>query len=246
MNVITVIPARLGSTRLPRKVLANIGGHQLIWHVWHRVSQARCIQKIIVATDSPEVLQVVEAFGGTAMLTSPDCQCGTERAASLLDQLDADLILNVQGDEPLVDPSMLDAIVERWMVQPCDLITPVYRITETADLLNPNIVKVARATSGQALYFSRNTIPYVRDVPQEKWLEKASFWGHIGVYGYRRDVLAQYHNLPQSALEQSEKLEQLRFLDAGYIFQTVETNYHPVAVDIASDLERVKKLLKVD
>jgi len=246
MKHVVVIPARLSSTRLPRKVLADLGGHPLIWHVWQRVKQAKNIDQIYIATDSDEVAEVAKGFGAQVLMTSPNCQSGTERLASVMDQLDGDLMLNVQGDEPLVDPGMLDAMVERWQAQPCDLITPVYRITELADMLSPNIVKVARAASGQALYFSRSPIPYLRDMPQEQWLQKASFWGHIGVYGYRRDVLAKYYELPVSLLEQSEKLEQLRFLDAGYIFQTVETGYHPVAVDVASDLDRVKKLLGID
>jgi len=243
MKIFAVIPARLSSTRLPRKVLADLGGHPLIWHVWQRVKQAKKIDQIFIATDSDEVAEAANGFGAQVLMTSPNCQSGTERLASVMDQLNGDLILNVQGDEPLVDPGMLDAMVERWQAQPCDLITPVYRITELADLLSPNIVKVARAASGQALYFSRSPIPYLRDVPQQQWLEKARFWGHIGVYGYRRDVLAKYYELPVSLLEKMEKLEQLRFLEAGMTILTMETEYRSVCVDTQEDLERVRGLI---
>jgi 3-deoxy-manno-octulosonate cytidylyltransferase (CMP-KDO synthetase) len=151
--------------------------------------------------------------------------------------------LNVQGDEPLVDPEMLDALVSSWTSAPCDLITPIYRITKVKDLNNPNVVKVVRAQDGRALYFSRSPIPYVRDLPQEKWLEHQPFWGHIGVYGYRREVLAKYACLPVSLLQQAESLEQLCYLEAGYTIQTVETTYHSIAVDTQEDLEKVRHML---
>jgi 3-deoxy-manno-octulosonate cytidylyltransferase (CMP-KDO synthetase) len=243
MKSLAVIPARLASTRLPRKVLADICGKPLIQHVWERVSQAKNIDSVIVATDSPEVVQIVAGWGGKALLTDPACQSGTERIASILGELDADLILNVQGDEPLVDPGMLDALVASWTSAPCDLITPIYRITSMEDLRSPNVVKVARAQDGRALYFSRSPIPYVRDWPMEKWLEHQAFWGHIGVYGYRKEVLAKYAELPASPLQQAESLEQLRFLEAGYSFQTVETTYRSVAVDTQEDLEKVGRMI---
>jgi len=243
MKSIAIIPARLASTRLPGKVLADICGKPLIQHVWERVSQAKRISSVIVATDSMEVVEVVSAWGGKAILTDPACQSGTERIASILDQLEADLILNVQGDEPLVDPRMLEALVAGWMAAPSDLITPVYRITNTEDLRNPNIVKVARAQDGRALYFSRSPIPYVRDWPMEKWLERQAFLGHIGVYGYRRAVLEKYAELPASPLQKAESLEQLRFLEAGFTIQTVETTYHSISVDTLEDLEKVRSFL---
>lgn len=243
MKTKAIIPARLASTRLPGKVLADICGKPLLKYVWERVMQAKNIEGVIVATDSPEVVEIVSAWGGKAFLTDPACQSGTERIASILDQFEADLILNVQGDEPLVDPRMLDALVVGWISMPCDLITPVYLITSVDDLANPNIVKVARAQDGRALYFSRSPIPYVRDWPQEEWLERQTFWGHIGVYGYRRAVLEKYAELPASSLQKAESLEQLRFLEAGYTFQTIVTEYRSVAVDTPADLEKVRSLI---
>ena len=243
MKTIAVIPARLGSTRLPRKVLADIGGKPLIRYVWERVSQARNIDAAFIATDSMEVVDVVASWGGKSSLTDPECQSGTERIASIVSNLDVDLVLNVQGDEPLIDPGMLDALVSTWRASPCDLITPVFRIRDLQDLTNPTIVKVARAQSGQALYFSRSAIPYMRDWPLETWLDRHPYWGHIGVYGYRREVLAAYASLPASPLQQTESLEQLRFLEAGYIFQTMETTYRSVAVDTQEDLDKVRKII---
>jgi 3-deoxy-manno-octulosonate cytidylyltransferase (CMP-KDO synthetase) len=177
-------------------------------------------------------------------MTSPDCQSGTERIASVIDQLDGELILNVQGDEPLMDPGMLDTLVARWQSVPCDLIAPVFPIKTIEEIQSSNVVKVARASDGRALYFSRSPIPFLRDLPFDSWVQHGTFWGHIGVYGYNRTVLANYYELPLSTLEKMEKLEQLRFLEAGYSIQTVETDYRPNSVDIADDLERVRKLLE--
>lgn len=242
-ETIVVIPARLASTRLPRKVLADIAGKPMLQHVWERVAQVNNIDFALVATDSAEVVQAVSEWGGQALLTDPNCQSGTERIASIIDQLDADLILNVQGDEPLVDPVMLDALVTSWLANPCDLITPVYRIKDVSDLSNPNVVKVVRAQDGRALYFSRSPIPYVRDWPLEQWLEHQLFWGHIGVYGYRRELLEKYYEFPSSLLQKTENLEQLQFLEAGYRIQTIETGYQSVAVDTREDLEKVRRLI---
>lgn len=244
MTAVAVIPARLGSTRLPRKVLADIHGKPLIQHVWERTCAASSLKAVYVATDAEEVADVVRTFGGQPLMTSEDARSGTERIAQCLPHLDADLIVNVQGDEPLVDAGMIDALVAAWHATPSDLITPVFRITALDEIENPNIVKVARTRDAFALYFSRSPIPFVRDVPMARWLDDGrTFWGHIGVYGYRRDVLAAYPGLTVSALETAESLEQLRFLDAGYRFLTVETTYRPIAVDVAADLEQVRALI---
>jgi len=240
-NISAVIPARLGSTRLPGKVLLDIHGKPLLWHVWQQVRQARQVEAVYVATDAREVCQAVEAWGGQVLLTSPDCQSGTERIASVIDQIPGDLILNVQGDEPMLDPLMLDQLVEAWRENRADVVTPVYPIDLAEELANPNIVKVARAGSGRALYFSRSPIPYVRDLPPERWGERGVHWGHIGVYAYRREVLDTYTSLPPSSLENTERLEQLRLLEAGYRIDTIETHYRSIAVDTFADLERVRQ-----
>ena len=151
-------------------------------------------------------------------------------------------ILNVQGDEPLMEPAILDSLVERWEQSSAPIITPVYRMPGVAELFDPNIVKVVRAADGFALYFSRSPVPYVRDVPTDQWLQRHAFWGHVGVYGYG-EVLEQYDVLPASMLEDVERLEQLRFLEAGYRIQTVVTDYRPIAVDTPEDLAGVRQRL---
>lgn len=243
MKAIAIIPARLGSTRLPRKVLADIQGKPLIWHVWNRVKQARNYEEVYIATDADEVRLAAEGWGAKVLMTPEDARSGTERLAYCLDRIQADLVVNVQGDEPLIDPLMLDQLVEQWQSNPTDLITPIFPISDIQDVVNSNIVKVVRNTQGEILYFSRSPIPYVRDLPQNQWLEKASYWGHIGVYGYSQAVLEAYLSLPVSMIEQAEQLEQLRFLAAGYVFQALETNYRSIAVDVAADLEYVRSLI---
>lgn len=205
---------------------------------------AKHLANIYIATDAEEVKSIAQSWGAQILMTNPDCRSGTERLAECLNSIDGELIVNVQGDEPLIDPAMIDALVERWQQTRPDLITPVFRITVVDDISNPNVVKVARSASGEALYFSRSAIPYIRDLPVTQWLDKHTFWGHIGVYGYRRDVLEHYPALPVSPLESAEQLEQLRFLNAGYRFQTFETSYRPIAVDVAADLERARAILE--
>ena len=244
MEISAVIPARLNSSRLSRKVLADIHGKPMLWHVWQRVQQVDGLKQVLIATDSIEVYRAVVDWGGHAIMTSPSCRSGTERISSIIDQIEADKILNVQGDEPLIDPRMLEKLIAAWGEVGGDLITPVFPIRDQSDLFNPNIVKVARSLDGRALYFSRSPIPYIRDLPSEHWLERGVFYGHIGVYGYRRDVLIQYPTLPESHLERAERLEQLRFLDAGFRIQTIETNYRSIAVDTFADIERVRQILR--
>ena len=243
MITIAVIPARLGSTRLPRKVLADLNGRPLLWYVWNQVCQSQQISVVYVATDSEEVRGVVESWGGQVLMTSPKCRSGTERVAECLGYLNADLILNIQGDEPLIDPAMLDALVDSWRLKPADVITPICPIRSLEELCDPNVVKVARSTNGFAIYFSRSPIPFLRDVLLNQWLNTQTFWGHIGVYGYSPDALAAYATLPASTLELAERLEQLRFLEAKYSILTMETKYRSVAVDTSKDLERVQAIL---
>lgn len=243
MIAIAVIPARLGSTRLPRKVLADLNGRPLLWYVWNQVRQSKQLCAVYVATDSTEVKLAVETWGGLVLMTDPSCRSGTERVAECLNYLSADLILNIQGDEPLVDPTMLDALVDAWRCKAADVVTPIYPIRSLEELSDPNVVKVARAADNYAIYFSRSPIPFLRDVPINRWVDAHTFWGHIGVYGYTPVALSLYPALPVSTLEQSEQLEQLRFLEAGYRLFTFETEYRSIAVDTAKDLERVRAVL---
>ena len=234
------IPARMASTRLPRKMLLDLGGKPLLQHTWERVSQMKNAASVTIVTDDESIQAAAKGWGARVLMSSPDCENGTARIASVLGELPGEFIVNVQGDEPFVDPKMLDALVDRWNKVPSDLVTPVYPITDLEDLTSTGVVKVARAHNGQALYFSRSIIPHVRGVPVEHWLEKGRFWGHIGVYGFRREVLAAYPTLPPSPLQELESLEQLRFLEAGYVFQTCEAAEKSLAIDFLEDLERAR------
>jgi 3-deoxy-manno-octulosonate cytidylyltransferase (CMP-KDO synthetase) len=243
MIVSVVIPARLASTRLPRKVLLDLGGRPVLRHVWERVARMRRASEIIIAVDSDEVAAAAAEWGAQWVMTSPACRNGTERIASILDGLRGEFILNVQGDEPFIEPALLDSLVDRFAQTGGEVVTPVFRLRDEAALANPALVKVVRTADGRALYFSRSPLPHRRGVPPAQWAAQGEYWGHLGVYGYSRAALARYPALPESALEAAEALEQLRFLEAGWKIQTVETDYHAVAIDTPADLELARALL---
>lgn len=242
-SVILVIPARLQSTRLPGKVLADIHGHPMLWHVYSRAKMAKIPSEVLIATDSEEVARRVADWGGRAIMTSPDCTCGTERIASIVDQLDAEIIINVQGDEPMIDPGLIDELGRRGRSSGADMVTPVVKISATDVLMSPNTVKVAIRQDGRALYFSRSPIPYLRDANPETWMESSVHWLHIGAYAFRRQALMDYMTWPQGELEGLEKIEPLRFLEEGKTIQTFETTSHSVAVDTPEDLDKVRHIM---
>jgi len=238
-----IIPARLASTRLPRKVLLDLGGKPVVQHVWERAKKAKSAQNVVLLTDSDEVASVARGFGAEVVMTSPDCPSGTARLASVVDQLPGDFFINIQGDEPFIEPALIDALASRYLSTSCSLVTAVSRITDAARLAEPSVVKVVRAENGEAIYFSRSPVPHYRGVPASEWTARRSYWGHIGIYGYDRETLEMYPKLSATELEACESLEQLRFIAHGYRFQTVETSYHPIAIDTASDLEVARKLI---
>ncbi len=243
MKCSVVIPARLGSTRLPRKVLADLGGKPVLWHTWNQVMAMDKLDEVVVATDDAEILEVAQAWGAKVVMTDPACTCGTERIASILDTLQGDLILNVQADEVFINPKLLDALVEEGSLGKADIVTPVFQIERTEELFNPNLVKAVLNKQGQALYFSRSTVPHVRGEAPESWISQHCFYGHVGVYAYQRKVLKDYAKLPSSVLESMERLEQLRFLESGYRIQTIPTDYHSIAIDTQQDLEQASRLI---
>ncbi|MDR0535896.1 MAG: 3-deoxy-manno-octulosonate cytidylyltransferase [Puniceicoccales bacterium] len=238
------IPARLASTRLPRKVLLDLGGKPVVQHVWERVRQMRNAARVVILADGQEVADAARAFGAEVFLTDPALPSGTARLASVLGRLPGAFFLNVQGDEPCIAPALLDALVERWRQTRCELVTAVAPLRDPACLANPNVVKVVRAGDGRALYFSRSPVPFRRGLPPAEWLADGAvaYWSHIGVYGYAREVLAGYPMLPVSENEKTESLEQLRFIEHGKCIQTVETDYHPVSIDTPEDLEKARAL----
>ncbi|MCK5716516.1 MAG: 3-deoxy-manno-octulosonate cytidylyltransferase [Thiomargarita sp.] len=247
LKTIVVIPARLASSRLPHKVLADINGHPMLWHVYQRCLQAKKVAEVHIATDSEEVAQTVRKWGGTVWMTDSNCMSGTERIVSILDKLEADIIVNVQGDQPLIEPKIIDTLIHIFETNnPIpDIVTPAYLI-ENDDIFNPNIVKIIRRHDGYALYFSRHPLPYVRDIKPENWSQTTPFFGHVGIYGYRRHLLESYHSFPKSPLEESEKLEQLRFLQAGKSILTFITPHNSISVDTQLDLDKVRAQYQED
>lgn len=239
-----VIPARMASTRLPGKMLKLLGGKPVVQHVIERALKVRNCQSVYVVTDSNEIVQLASSLGIKGLLTSPECRSGTERIVSVLNKLDGDWIFNVQGDEPFVDVALIESMIDGSANTSADILTPVYPLKSIEEVLNPNVVKVVRNCNDFALYFSRSPIPFVRDVSQEEWLQKTIFWGHLGIYGYRRSVLEEYVNLPVSPLEQAESLEQLRFLSNGFRILTLEAQGRSVAIDTQEDLLLAEKILQ--
>lgn len=239
MKAVAVIPARYGSTRLPGKPLLDICGKPLIQRVWDVVVRVHGLYEIIVATDDERIAQVVRNFGGRAMMTSPDCQSGSDRVREVAQTVDADVYVNVQGDEPLLEPlaieKLLDVFTQDEDVLVATLCSPISR----EEAQSPNQVKVVRDHAGNALYFSRVPLPFVREAN-----ETADLLGHIGIYAYRREALCAFTSLPESPLEQAEKLEQLRFLQAGISIRVIEVPRMGVGVDTNEDLERVRTVVR--
>jgi len=234
MKVVAFIPARFASTRLPGKPLAKINGRPMIQWVYERVSKSRLIEDVTVATDDERILRAVSAFGGKAVLTSGACGSGTERVAEASRNISADIVVNVQGDEPLLPPELIDDCVREMISdRGISISTPACRIKTAGEFKDPNIVKVVMDKNGFAMYFSRSPIPYSEG-------RALSAYRHIGLYVYRKDVLLQLAKLPESPLEKAERLEQLRALENGFRIKTVITPYNPVSVDTKEDLEKVR------
>jgi 3-deoxy-D-manno-octulosonate cytidylyltransferase len=241
MKTAIIIPSRLGSTRLARKPLALINGISLIERVYNRCKKAP-VDLLVVATDSEEIAAHVESFGGEYVMTPVDCENGTERVgvAALSLPEDIEVIINVQGDEPLIEASVIEKLVTLFELNPgVRIATPITPLLDKNDLNDPAVVKVALTKDNRALYFSRAAIPFDRDNTGT-----LKYWKHIGVYGFRKKNLRQIMELPPCELEQAEKLEQLRWLDAGYQINCVEVNYDSVAVDTAEDILKVEELLR--
>ena len=241
MKTVCIIPARYASTRLPGKPLLDIAGKPMIWRVVEQVRKVGRIDRILVATDDERIANVVREFGGEAWLTRSDHPTGTDRLSEVAHQLiDAELILNVQGDEPLISPTALQALLDSFDGQPAlpmaTLITPLAENEQN----NPNVVKVVGTLDGHALYFSRSLIPFPRNPVTDAG---PLVFQHIGVYLYRRDFLLHYAALQPTPLERSESLEQLRALEHGYRIRLVQTPWRSHGVDTAEDLERVRQII---
>ena len=240
MTILGVIPARYGSTRLEGKPLKDICGKPMIQHVYEAVQQASLLNEVVVATDDLRIVQAVQAFGGLAEMTSPDHRTGTDRIAEVAWRRQADIVVNIQGDEPLIDPRMIDEAIRPLLADPelpaCTLCRP---ILHDQDLHSPHVVKAVFDLQGNALYFSRSLIPYPRKTEGHRAYE------HIGIYVYRNDFLKRYVSSESTPLEMSESLEQLRILEHGYRLKVVVTEYEyaGLSVDTAEDLEEVRRII---
>ncbi len=241
MKAVVVIPARYASTRLHSKLILpevkSVTGKYIIEHVYQNVKQAKRIHQVIVATDNRHIYDIVKGFGGDVEMTSVSHASGTDRIAEVAGRLDADIIVNVQGDEPEMNAAMVDQVIETLIEDKAAVMaTLAHRIKDAAELVNPNVVKVVLDNRGYALYFSRSQIPYVRDSRDPINEPGIAFLRHLGIYAYQRDFLLQYSKLPSSFLEQVEKLEQLRALSNGYKIRVAITQYTSRGIDTRDDL----------
>lgn len=241
LNVVVVIPARFQSTRFPGKPLAKIAQKPMIQHVYERSSAAQGIAQVIVATDDERIAQAVKGFGGKVCLTSKTHRSGTERVAEVGRSLDVDVIVNVQGDEPMIDPGCIDAVIQPFRSDPTLMISTLKCPAHSHEIADPNVVKVVANREGDALYFSRSAIPHLRRRHRGKEGLPAIF-KHVGIYAYRKAFLEILPDLPDCWLAAVEDLEQLRFLDNGFRVRVIQYQYDAVAVDTPEDLVRVNEL----
>jgi 3-deoxy-manno-octulosonate cytidylyltransferase (CMP-KDO synthetase) len=242
MRVIGIIPARLAATRLPDKPLLDIAGKPMIQRVWERAREAVCLEEVLIATPDEAIRRAVEAFGGIAIMTSPDHRSGTDRLAEAAAGLEADVIVNIQGDEPLIDPTAIESAVAPFSLNTQHSTLNTVSMTSLMcpcppeDLDNPACVKVVCDLAGNALYFSRARLPYSRTDTDSPVMQ------HVGLYAYRREFLLQFAKLPPTPLEQTESLEQLRALENGHRIRMVPIPTAPLSVDTPEDLSRVRAL----
>lgn len=240
MRIVGVIPSRYASTRFPGKPLAKIKGKSLIRRVCERCMMSRLLDDVIVATDDIRILDEVRSFGGRVVMTSRNCRSGTDRLAevALKHEKKAGILINIQGDEPLIPPSLIDGIAGALLKDPsAGAATAAFPLFEKEDINNPNIAKVVFDKKGYAVYFSRSAIPYNRDGGRVKYFK------HIGIYGYRRDLLLKFSKWPQSAMEKAEQLEQLRIIDNGCKIKVIVSPADSFGVDLPSDVRKIEKLI---
>jgi 3-deoxy-manno-octulosonate cytidylyltransferase (CMP-KDO synthetase) len=244
-DILGIIPARYGSTRFPGKPLADIGGKPMIQRVYEQTRKV--LNHVVVATDDDRIANAVKDFGGEAVMTSADHQSGTDRCAEALNLAEKNhqkaykVVVNIQGDEPFVQPEQIDKLTSCFHNADTEIATLVKPLKNKVELFDPNKPKVVLNASSQALYFSRSPIPYIRNTPEEEWHTRHQFLIHIGLYAYRSDVLREITLLPSTALEKAESLEQLRWLENGYVIATRKTEFESWSIDTPMDIDELKK-----
>ena len=257
-KIIIAIPARLESSRLPNKVLKDINGKPMLKRVLDRCRDSKVESQIIVCTDSEEIKKSVIEWGYKVKLTSKNCNSGSQRIASVINELvlqswghnqerieegllseilENTLVINVQGDQPFIDPNVISKMHQNFLKNPkFEIATPIYKLSKE-DIHNPNVVKTLVAQDGKALYFSRSAIPHIRGVDPSCWHKYYSYWGHIGIYGYKASILSRWNSIPSSKLELLESLEQLRLIDSGFTIDTFKTESYSISVDTEEQLK---------
>ena len=247
MRVLAIIPARYASTRFPAKPLALLGDKPIVQRVYEQV--AKVVERVVVATDDERIYNTVAGFGGEVVMTSPNHKSGTDRCAEAYEKLgcEADIVINVQGDEPFVAPEQIETLVGCFDSEDVDIATLVKPFSAEGDievLENPNSPKVVINLANEALYFSRSVVPYLRGVERSEWLKHHTFYKHIGIYAFRAKVLNEVTSLEQTPLEKAESLEQLRWLESGYKIKVGITDIETIGIDTPEDLERAELFLK--
>lgn len=245
MKIVGIIPSRYASTRLPAKPLVDICGKPMIQRVYEQAKQSTLLTDIVIATDDDRIETVVRSFGGRVQMTPIDIQSGSDRIALVAKNYNADIVVNIQGDEPMIDPKLIDQTIQLLMDDTNAVVgTAVKKISSSQDVFNSNVVKVTLDKNNYALYFSRSPIPHVRDAKKDDdWFAGTQFYKHFGIYVYRADFLQHFTTLKQSPLEIAEKLEQLRILENGYKIKCAITEYESHPVDTPEDLERVRTII---
>ncbi len=244
MKAIGIIPARYASTRFPGKPLIDIKGKSMIQRVYEQASFCQSLSEVYVATDDQRIYEHVLGFNGKVVMTSADHQSGTDRCKEAVDKIAADpndlIVVNIQGDEPLLNPEQIDLLLKSFSDQPeTQIATLIKKIDQNEELFNPNVVKAVINHQKKAVYFSRETIPYLRNIEKEKWLETHTYFKHIGIYAYRANILSEITKIKQSSLELAECLEQLRWIENGYVIQTQITSVENIAIDTPEDLKKI-------
>jgi 3-deoxy-manno-octulosonate cytidylyltransferase (CMP-KDO synthetase) len=244
MRILGVIPARYASTRFPGKPLVVIAGKTMIQRVYEQAKKCSLLESVYVATDDMSIFNHVLAFGGDVIMTGTQHRSGTERCHEIVASLEAkgifhDSVINIQGDEPFIEPDQIDQVAGTLSALDAEIVTLVRKITTVESLSDPNVVKVTLASDGKALYFSRSAIPFTRGKDQNEWLLSTAYYEHVGIYGYKTHVLGRIVSLPPSPLEMAESLEQLRWLENGFTIRTHVTEYESVSVDTPMDLLKI-------
>lgn len=243
MATLGIIPARYASTRFPGKPLIDIAGKSMIQRVYEQACSSSSLDQVVIATDDERIITEVKRFGGEYALTRSDHQSGTDRCAEVAEKFPGyEVIINIQGDEPYIDPVQIDLLSSCFADPEVKLATLVKRIKDEEELFNQNIPKVVLNHRQQAIYFSRHTIPFLRNIEQDNWLKTHQFYKHIGIYGYTVETLLKITLLQPSSLELAESLEQLRWIENGYEIQTRVTDMESIAVDTPEDLEKIMKM----